>query len=525
MNLRPFLLYCLFILCAFSASAQKSPAGDNDIIYHVFLRSFYDSDGDSQGDLKGLHEKLDYLQDLGITAILLTPIQSSLYYHNYFSDDFRKIDPEFGDMKTYLALIKEIHRRQMRLYLDMETQYITEDHPWWKNSYNNPSSVYSDYIVYNDKNNSKPEPIIFNLTEIPGYNGTVRKATTVNLLSKHVLDYNYELFKYWIDPDGNGKFDDGADGFRLDHAMDDLDWKGKLTGLFEKFWHPLVTRLKEINPQLVIVAEQSNWADYGNDYFKKAGVDRVFAFQAQFAFVSFDKQRLQNKLDSTFSESWDTKQQVVFIENHDIQRFASAIGKDPAKERIGAAFNLLTGGIPSIYYGQEIGMYGKGGFGKFGGTDGNDIPMREGFEWYKKPSGKGMALWYKNSGPWWDSTNLHADDGISVEEEKNNQGSLFNYYKNLITLRKKTPALNSGHYKTILNDNDAVFSFLRYTNNDHVIVIINLSGSRQNTNLTGLPLPVSQKTQWLSLLNKNIKISPNKPFILQPYEVQVWEVQ
>lgn len=518
------LLFSLSTFAQVTAGRQQVGSASNEVIYHIFLRSFYDADGDSHGDLQGLHQKLPYLQELGITAILLTPINSSVYYHNYFSDDFEKIDAEFGNMQTYINLVKDIHNRGMKIYLDMETQYVTEDHIWWKDSYKNPASVYSDYILYNDKANTQPESIIFNLTSIPGYNGVNRKATTVNLNSKKVFDYNYNLFKSWIDPDRNGQFDDGADGFRLDHAMDDLDLKGKLTGLFEKFWKPLVIKLKQVNPNLMIVAEQANWAEYGADYFEKAKVDRVFAFRLQHAFLSFNKQRIQQVFDSSFSQTPAGKQQVVFLENHDMQRFATAVRKDPAKEKAGAALNLLTGGIPLIYYGQELGMFGSGGFGKFGMTDANDIPMREAFEWYRSDSGSGMALWYKNTGPWWDSTNLKPNDGISLEEQKTDPGSLYNFYRTLLHLRKAHPALYAGAYQPLFNNNGQVFTFLRATPEEEIIVAINLSGIEQQSMFDAGDREYAKKTALLLYPAGKATSSSLKNFRLPPYGLQIWKL-
>ena len=87
---------------------------------------FYDSDGDLHGDLKGLETKLDYLQDLGVTSILLLPLYESDYYHNYFPNDFEKIDPRFGSKEDYLSLVKAIHSRDMKIYMDMEIHYVTE---------------------------------------------------------------------------------------------------------------------------------------------------------------------------------------------------------------------------------------------------------------------------------------------------------------------------------------------------------------------------------------------------------------
>lgn len=108
-----------------NALARKKITGQEEIIYHIFQRSFYDSNGDLHGDLNGVRLKLDYLQKLGVSAVLFTPLYESVFYHNYFSSDFKKIDPKYGTLKDYLALVEELHRRGMKFYMDMETQYVT----------------------------------------------------------------------------------------------------------------------------------------------------------------------------------------------------------------------------------------------------------------------------------------------------------------------------------------------------------------------------------------------------------------
>ncbi len=508
------LLLCL--LTSQIIYAQNQPKAE--IIYHVFQRSFYDSNDDLQGDLKGLEQKLDYLQNLGVTSILLLPLYESVFYHNYFAIDFAKIDPEFGSMQDYINLVKEVHHRHMKIYLDMETQYVTEDQLWWRDSYNNLKSKYSDYILWDDSAHTKPSSIVFGVTGLLGYDSTYRRITTANLYSKGVQDYNYKLFSYFVDPNGDGKFDDGADGFRLDHMMDDLDNKGRLTNLFSNFWAPLLESLRKINPKIKIVAEQANWASYGFDYFSKGDVDRVFAFGLQYAISSFDKKKITTLADTIFGQTPANKQQVVFIENHDMKRFASAVHNNLDKEKVGAAFNLLIGGLPSIYYGQEIGMFGSGGFGKFNSSDGNDIPQREAFEWNASDSGKGMALWYKNTGPWWDSTNDIANDGVSLEEEKNNPNSIYNYYKKLIALRQSNAALSFGNYKTINNTNDSVVTFMRSYKNENVIVAVNLSSSKQVANFSDSNF--SNKHFRILFGDENINHSS---FSLNAYEVCVWK--
>ena len=515
-----FILGCLlFGLIPPGVNAQTGVPGNNEIIYHIFQRSFYDSNGDYHGDLNGVRQKLDYLQDLGVTSILLTPLYQSVFYHNYFAIDFEKIDPKYGSLADYLKLIKELHRRGMKFYMDMETQYVTEDSRWWKEAFGNPKSPYSDYILWDDKDNKKPSTIVYNLSGLTGYDSVSRKITTANLNSEASKAYNLKLFSYWIDPNGDGKFDDGVDGFRLDHMMDDLDNKGRLPHLFDTFWNPLLTKLKAINPKIKIVAEQANWFSLGTEYLEHGGVDRVFGLRLCFAIRSFDKRLLLANADSTLAMLPPGKQQVVFIENHDVPRFSYAVKGDLAKMKVGCAFNLLISGIPSIYYGQELGMTGT--TANFGATDANEIPDREAFEWYKSDTGKGMALWYKQTGPWKDQfNNDKPNDGISLEEEKQNPNSLWNYYKRMIAIRKANPAFIDGSYKTINNDNDHVFTFMRKDAGQTILVAINLSDKETGANIDANGKPTNVIGEAKSAA-KGGKLAVNLP----AFGVGAWELK
>ena len=472
-----FTIFTSLLFLSTMSFAQKnmtSPKGE--VMYHDFQRSFYDSDGNTHGDLNGLKQKLPYLQDLGVTSILLLPLYDADCYHNYFANNFEKIDPSLGTMNEYLSLVKEIHKRGMKVYMDMETQYVTEKHLWWKDAVGNLNSKYSDYILFDDSAHKTPATIIYDLRQLNNYNGTSIKITTVNLRSKKVLDYNKKLFSYFVDPNKDGKFDDGVDGFRLDHAMDHLDGKPALTNLFVEFWTPLMTYLKKQNPKLKTVAEQADWKDYGYSYLANAGVDRVFGFGLQQAIVSFDKQNLIRNADSILSKCPKDKDQIIFIENHDIDRFAS-IEPNMDKQKIAASLLLLIGGIPSIYYGQEIGMLGKNG--NWGGTDGNDIPRRTAFKWNKSYEGKGMATWYRNVVAAWNNDNLKVNDDISLAAQIDDKNSLFNYYKKMIELKQSNAALADGNYVNAINNNNKVFSFYRTHKNTKVLVAVNLSNDPQ----------------------------------------------
>ncbi|HRP56151.1 alpha-amylase family glycosyl hydrolase [Agriterribacter sp.] len=506
---------------------KKSYTGNSssaEIIYHVFQRSFFDSNNDKHGDLNGLKQKLGYLQDLGVTSILLTPLYRSAYYHNYFADDFESIDPAYGTAGSYFSLVREAHQRGMKIYMDMEIQYITEDHAWYKDAYENPHSPFSEYLLYKDEENKIPETIIFDISGLHGYDAVYRNITTVNLHNKEVQDYMYRLFSYWADP---GNATDGVDGFRLDHMMDTLDNKKRLSNLFETFWKPLIGKLKELRPELVFIAEQTDWDSFGDDHIKESGADRVFAFPLREAMLTFNKDEIDRVAAITFNMAPDPNQNIVFIENHDTQRFATQVLGDEYKLRTGAALNLLLAGTPAVYYGQELGMTGDGGFGKYGISDGNDIPRREAFKWYKDIYRQGMALWYKDTGPWWQDSYLVRDDGISLEEQKNDRNSLWNFYKQLIALRKSNAAIAYGKYKTLQNNSANVYSFMRYNEDQVIIIAINLTGNAE-------ALHINAGAGKISFANKRLQHlfgeaaalvkTGNIEMSVSPYAIEVWEL-
>ncbi|MGH7512490.1 MAG: alpha-amylase family glycosyl hydrolase [Gemmatimonadales bacterium] len=452
---------------------QARPFGD-EVFYQIFVRSFRDSDGDRVGDLRGIEDKLEYLQDLGVTSILLTPINPSPFYHNYFASSFEAVDSAFGGMGAYRALVRSIHARGMKLYLDQEIQYTAEDHPWLRQSLGQPASEYSHFVLYNGPGNTRPESGVFGLTVVPSYNGQKINIATVNLLDSLTQRYFQRLFVSLIDPDHDGRFDDGVDGFRIDHMMDDLDMKGKLTNLFGRFWAPVFAAARAANPRIKIIAEQFDWG-FGEDFLTRGGADLVFAFPLRNAIKSLNRQAIADTMAQTWKRTPPGKGQLLFIENHDMNRFASEMGGDVRKEKIGAALNILLQGTPLIYYGQEIGMRGRQN--KTWGTDANDIPVREAFEWSRKGDGPGAANWYRGTGPWWTDRYARDDDGLSVEEEQGDSSSLLSFYRRLLTLRRSRPELASGDERVVSTDRADVLAVVRATTGHASLLLVNLSDS------------------------------------------------
>lgn len=499
-----------FFLCVFSCTLATA---QQEVMYHVVTRSFFDSNNDGIGDLKGVQQKLDYLQELGVTTLSLSPIYQSEFYHNLYAADLEKIDPKYGSFKEYRDLIQEVHRRKMKLYQEVDLQFISAKHSWFTDSFKNTKSAYSGYIYYTDLKNESP----YSLPEIITYNNTKEKAVALNLKNAKVAAYLNKALKYWADPNGDGSFYDGVDGFRIHNMTDKFD---KMGNLLKEFWNPLFANLKKINPKLQLLAQPANANSFGKELYIKAGADRVLATKLREAIISFDKAKINKAADSTFLHLEADRFPVVYIESEATNRFASAEGMNAGKARAGAALNFLMGGVPCIYYGQELGM--KGEYLK-GETDGNGIPVREAFEWYTADNGPGMALWYKETGPWWDNRNMKPNDGISLEEEQKDPNSLWNYYKELIRLKKLQPAVALGTYKEIPNENNMVVSFIRTYKDEKVFVMINLANTKQFARIEVDGMRLDKLKLLIGTANSAFPKGGNG-IELSPYGVQVWRL-
>lgn len=479
----------LFAAAAFGLAlsapvAQAAPAQtsiEGDVIYQIFVRSFRDSNGDGNGDLNGIRQEIPYLKKLGVTTVLLTPLYDSNFYHNYFARDFRKIDPEFGTTDDFTALVKALHRAGIKIVIDVEVQYLTDGNPWLDNSLDHPGAPDSHYVLYDDADNHKPVGI-FGLSSVPVYTGEQYRVVMANLNDPGTKAYHLALFKYWEDPNGDGKFDDGIDGLRIDHMMDDLDNQGRLTNLFAGFWAPMFDALKAINPKFRVIAEQADWSSYGQPWFAQGKADAVFGFNLRSGLLSFDKPKIEDQIKATRAATPDGDSIITMVENHDTGRFASMVGEEVGKERVGAAFDILLKGTPLIYYGQEI---GQTGLQMKGGTDGNDIPIREALRWQDDASAPGMALWYKDSGPWWDQSALRRP-GPSVASQGADKGSLLNFYRQLIALRQSHPALRTGDETVLANDSATAVTWLRSQGGQRILVAVNLSDTAQDVTVDGV---------------------------------------
>ena len=170
----------------------------------------------------------------------------------------------------------------------------------------------------------------------------------------------------------------------------------------------------------------------------------------------------------------EDKNHILFIENHDMDRWASAMDGHTGKIRCAAVLNLTLPGIPALYYGQELGVTGMVGNW---GHDGNHIPVREAFPWFADPGASGMAVWYKNSGPWWDGSYYQSEavQDFAFSAQKDKPGSLWNLYRQLIDTRKTYVEFQKGRYQPLMPSDSVVFAFARELESERSVVIMNLS--------------------------------------------------
>ena len=471
---------------------------NSEVIYHVMQRSFYDSDGDLHGDLNGFVEKLDYLKELGVTTILFTPLYESGFYHNYFPTNYKNIDPEYGTKEDYVNFVKAVHDKGLKFLMDMETQYAQSGNIWFDDSYQNPDSEYSDFIYYSDSLNQYPEQI-FRPSKSPLYEFTAWPCDKYHIVfldlnNPKVKQWMVDFYTYWVDPNNDGNFDDGVDGFRIDHIMDDLDYKGLFINMYQDFWQPIFKACKDINPNIFVLGEQSNWNEYGEKMVHNSGADAAFSFPLRFAIageegthdmyidpkntgVKMDPTRIHTVVKESMKRFSDTTFTVNFLENHDTARWATVVNGNEGQLRVGAVLNLLLPGIPSIYYGQELGLTGQT---NEWGSDANHIPVREAFPWTGNYNDKGNAVWYKDTGEWWDNSIWKSDriQKLALEYQKYSKNSIWKHYSKLLDIRQSNVAFQQGDYQSILFEDPNILGFKRTYNNSSAKVILNTSNQK-----------------------------------------------
>lgn len=459
--------------------------------YELFVYSFYDSDGDGIGDLKGLTEKLDYLNDgdlatdtdLGIDGIWLMPIMPSTTYHKYDVADYYDIDAEYGTMEDFEVFMEECHNRGINVIIDLVMNHSSSQHEWFQTAAAYLKELpegaepdlnecpYVDYYYFSKEKKG-------GYCELPGTDWYYEaqfwsEMPDINLGSEAVREEFSEIVDFWLEK--------GVDGFRLDAAKE--YYTGNTTANVEVLtWFN--SMVKEKKSDAYIVAEV--WTDMNTfATYYESGIDSCFnfAFADQSGTITSvvrgsavsgaksygtSQVRLQEVLDAHSDSYID----APFYINHDLARSAGFYGGEYglSQLKISQAMNLLMTGSAFLYYGEELGMKGSG----------IDENKRAPMQWSADETSTGMC-----KGP----EAMEKIDMIygSLEEQQEDGNSIYNYVKETIWLRNSYPAIMRGRVSVeeeLSNENVCV---IRKTYEDQeVLLAFNISKETQTVDLTGI---------------------------------------
>ena len=409
------------------------------VYYQIFVGSFSDSNGDGIGDLRGIIERMDYLNDgndnsglsLGVEGIWLSPIFVSPSYHKYDCSDYYKIDPKFGTMEDLQELIGLCHQRGVQIILDFVINHTATNHPWFmefKSAHHNFDVDNKYYDFYN-----------FSTTQEDGYHALGNGEFYEGHFSGEMPELNYdnpEVRQAMVDA---AKFylDMGVDGFRFDAAK--YIYYGEETPNID-FWNWYMGQLRSIKPDIYTVAEVWDSDAVTIPYFSSTNcfnfsmsqVSGRVADAAKGGNVNSYMSYIANYLQSIRAQKADAML-CTFIANHDMDRAAGYLTTAMGHAQVAANLSILTPGSPFIYYGEEIGMLGSRGGAN---TDAN---RRLAMLWgdgdpVKNPTGSTYKAEQVNG---------------TVKDQLSNSDSLYNHYKKLIGIRKANPEIACGEFTAL----------------------------------------------------------------------------
>ncbi|WP_143416053.1 alpha-glucosidase [Geobacillus sp. E263] len=551
------------------------------VVYQIYPRSFYDSNGDGIGDIRGIIAKLDYLKELGVDVVWLSPVYKSPNDDNgYDISDYREIMDEFGTMEDWEEMLEEMHKRGIKLVMDLVVNHTSDEHPWFIESRKSKDNPYRDYYIWRPGKDGK-EPN--NWESCFGGSAWEYDETTgeyyLHLFSKKQPDLNwenpkvrrevYDMMKFWLDK--------GVDGFRMDvinmisktpGLPDGEPQEGKKYVSGSKYFMngPRVHEfLQEMNREvlskydIMTVGETPGVTPREGILYtdpSRHELNMVFQFEHvdldsgpggkwdirpwSLADLKTTMTKWQKELEG---KGWNS----LYLNNHDQPRAVSRFGDD-GKYRVESAKMLATflhmmQGTPYIYQGEEIGMTNV----RFPSIeDYRDIETlnmyKERVEEYGEDPQEVMEkIYYKGRDnartpmQWDDSENAGFTTGtpwipvnpnykeINVKEALADPNSVFHYYKKLIQLRKQHDIIVYGTYDLILEDDPYIYAYTRTLGNEKLIVITNFS---EKTPVFRLPDDITYKTKELLISNYDVDETEElKEIRLRPWEARVYKIR
>ena len=468
--------------------SRMSDVGQNRVFYEIFVGSFSDSNGDGIGDLRGILNRLNYLNDgdpvsgasLGVQGIWLTPVYESPSYHKYDVTDYYTIDPSFGTMEDLEALIAACHERDMLIILDLPINHTGKQNRMFQNFSNahllhNPGNIYYDMFSW-VKDGEIPAGRHF--TKIQGTKDLYESNFSddmpeLNFDNEKARAYALDVAKFYLEK--------GVDGFRFDAAK--YIYYGD-HGASADFWMWYTSELRAVKPDIYLVGEVWDGDSTTQKYMGSINCFDFTVSQAEGLIAQTAKAGDVNRFTAYVEEYLnaihavcDDALYIPFIANHDTDRAAGYLSMSNGQAKVAANLLLLSPGSPYIYYGEEIGLRGSRGGAN---TDAN---RRMAMQWGDGDTVKDpVGTTYTSVSPY------------AVTDLIGNGDSLYTHYKRLIMIRNANPEIALGTYKALALDGTKAGGFVCEYEGRRVAVIHNTAGRTVKlplgdiTELTGMIL-------------------------------------
>ena len=451
--------------------------------YEIFIYSFCDSNGDGIGDIRGVISKLDYLQELGINGIWFMPIHPSTSYHKYNVDNYYAIDPAYGTMGDFEELMAECEKRDIKVILDLVVNHSGDKNPW-----------FTEACTYLKELGLGEEGLVEECKYFGYYNFTTESGEKRNRVpgtqyyyecqfSSDMPDLNLEnedlrndikdIMQFWMDK--------GVAGFRIDAAKE--FYTGNDTRNAE-FMNWLQTTANSINPDAYMVAEC--WFNGHGTIAKYYDSDMVSIFN--YPFGNYDGKLVKvingrgnpamvttwatalETVDKAYSASNPDYIDAPFLSNHDVGRIYSFVSGDEMKIKMAGAMNLFMSGSAFIYYGEEVGMAGS--------KQDNDPTKRSPMYWNAAGNNGTTTPPPGCTTP--------TQKFPSLEEQRQDEGSIYNYYREAIAIRHAYPVISHGKTTAETDLNKECISAVRKTWDDkECIILMNINDEAASCDLSG----------------------------------------
>ncbi|WP_100405246.1 glycoside hydrolase family 13 protein [Bacillus solitudinis] len=546
------------------------------VVYQIYPRSFMDSNGDGIGDIKGITSKLDYLKELGIDVIWLSPVYKSPNDDNgYDISDYQTIMDEFGTLEDMDELLEEMHARGMKLMMDLVVNHSSDEHEWFVESRKSKDNPYRDYYIWRPgKAGEEPNNWTSFFSGSAWQYDDATEEYFLHLFSKKQPDLNwenptlrreiYDMMKWWLDK--------GIDGFRMDvinliskaeglpsaPGGKKYDWGGEFFMNGPRAHEYLQEMNREVLSKYDMItvgecpgASIEDAAKYANQ--EGTELNMIFTFEhmdldsgpgGKWDVKSWDLTDLKEVMTrwqkGLEGKGWNS----LYLNNHDQPRMVSRLGDDKEyrveSAKMLATFLHMMQGTPYIYQGEEIGMTNV----RFESIeDYNDIEIQnmyrekviEGSEDHQKVM---EAIYVKGRDnartpiQWDDSENAGFSTGapwlkvnpnyreINAKSALEYRDSIFYYYQELIKLRKKHDIIVYGTYDLILEEDEKIYAYTRTLGNEKLLIMCNFTG--ENTNFE-LPSHIQFESTQLLINNYHVQNSVDlSSIILRPYESRVY---